>query len=294
MIRYAGWEMRGELAKIWRACFQEPARPAKYFLNNGFRPENSLVWIEGDEIASVVYFLPMQLCGEKKPLQAHYIYAAATLPQHRSHGYMARLLSAAATEGAKRGDLYSAVLPATDALYPLYEKSGYQPFFYAKTVKESISRLCDFAQSGSIRKTLFTWNQLNLLRGARLSSVPGSVLWSNESFAFAAGMGGVYGDTLVTARTGGKPAYALCRRTDADTCKVLEIMAEGDTFPNLAANIIAAVPAETYEFRLPAESTLLGEEGDVQRFGLIQYLGGSAPQPLHAVPGAPYLGLPLD
>lgn len=292
MIRYADWSMRGELAEIWKICFQEPARPAKYFLNNGFRPENSLVLLEGDKIASVVYFLPMRVSGTTGSAQAHYIYAAATLPQFRSRGYMAQLLAAAGKEGAKRGDRYSVVLPATPALYPLYEKSGYRSFFCSKTVSVPLSRLCDLAENGRIRKTLFTWSQLNTLRSSMLRAFPGSVLWSDESFAFAAGMGGVYGDRLVTARTAGRPAYALCRRLDEDTCKVLEVMAQADTLPALAANLIAEMPAETYEFRLPAGSTLFGEEGEPQRFGLIQPLGGAAPLPADS--GAAYLGLPLD
>lgn len=292
MIRYADWSMRGELAEIWKICFQEPARPAKYFLNNGFRPENSLVLLEGDKIASVVYFLPMRVSGTTGSAQAHYIYAVATLPQFRSRGYMAQLLAAAGKEGAKRGDRYSVVLPATPELYPLYEKSGYRSFFYSKTVSVPLSRLCDLAENGSIRKTLFTWGQLNALRSSVLRAFPGSVFWSDESFAFAAGMGGVYGDRLVTARTADRPAYALCRRLDSDTCKVLEVMAQAETLPDLAANLIAEMPAETYEFRLPAGSTLFGEEGEPQRFGLIQPIGGAAPLPADS--GVPYLGLPLD
>lgn len=37
MIQFADWGMRKELEQIWRVCFDEPARPAKYFLNNYFR-----------------------------------------------------------------------------------------------------------------------------------------------------------------------------------------------------------------------------------------------------------------
>lgn len=292
MICHADWNMRGELAEIWKICFQEPVRPARYFLNNGFRPENSLVWMEEGRIASVVYFLPMRLAGENGPVQAHYIYAAATLPQYRSRGLMARLLAAAAGEGEKRGDRYSAVLPATPELYPLYEKSGYRSFFHVKTVSVPLGRLCDLAEKGSIQKTLFSCSRLNALRASVVGPLTGSALWSDESFAFAVGMGGVYGDRLVTARTEGKPAYALCRRMDANTCRVLEIMAQPDTFPNLAANLIARFPADVYEFRLPSESTLFGDGGETQRFGLLQPLGGA--KPIQAAPGTPYLGLPLD
>ena len=300
MIRLADWGMRGELSRIWQICFDEPARPAKYFLNNYFRPENGLVYQVGQNIAAVVYLLPAGIRTRTGAAQAHYIYAAATLPQYRSRGFMAALLAAAALVGANRGDQYSLVLPATQELYPLYQKSDYVPFFQARTVSLSLDRLCDAAESGRIGKTALTFQQLNSLRNEKLKDRPGSALWSDEAFGFAAGMGGVYGDRLVASLTGGRPAYALCRRLDGDTCAVLELMAEKSTLPDLAANLIHDMPAQTYRFRLPVDSPfpaffgLPEEEGEISRFGMIRSLGGAALESVQPVDGAPYLGLPLD
>lgn len=294
MICFADWNMRGELARIWHVCFQEPTRPAKYFLNNYFQPENCLIYQFGGKIAAVVYLLPAQVNMEGKPAQAHYIYAAATLPEYRSHGYMAALLASAALVGANRGDEYSVVLPATEGLYPLYQKSDYVPFFQVNTVTLTLSQLCDAAESGQIGKALFTYSQLNSLRSAQLSGQNGSVLWSDEAFGFAIGMGAIYGDNLVCSRTGDRAAYALCRRLDENTCKVLEIMADAQTFPDLAANIISAVPAQTYHFRLPVDSSLLSQQGEKTDFGMIKPIGGTVFKNVQSGSGVPYLGLPLD
>ncbi len=294
MIRFADWGMRGELEHIWRVCFQEPARPAKYFLNNYFRPENCLIYQFGGKIAAVVYLLPAQVAAGGKPVQAHYIYAAATLPEFRSKGYMASLLAGAALVGANRGDQFSVVLPATESLYPLYEKSDYIKFYQTNTVTVSLSQLCDFAESGQIGKALFTFDQLNSLRNARLSGQNGSVLWSAEAFGFAVGMGAVYGDKLVCSRTGNRAAYALCRRLDENTCKVLEVMADAKTLPDLAANIISSVPAQSYQFRLPVGSTLFPQQGEKADFGMIKPIGGAVLNVVHPDSGVPYLGLPLD
>ncbi len=294
MIRFADWGMRGELAQIWRTCFDEPARPARYFLNNYFRPENCLIYQFGGKTAAVVYLLPAQVAAGEKTAQAHYIYAAATLPKYRSHGYMAALLASAALVGANRGDQYSVVLPATPELYPLYQKSDYSTFYHIQTVSLSLSELCDLAESGRIGKALFTYHQLSSLRNAQLSGRNGSVLWSGEAFAFAAGMGAVYGDRLVCSRTGDKAAYALCRRMDENTCKVLEVMADSETIRDLAANIISAVPAQMYSFRLPVGQTLLSGQGEISDFGMIKPIGGAVMETVQPGSGVPYLGLPLD
>lgn len=294
MIQLADWGLRSELAEIWQTCFDEPARPARYFLNNDFRPENCLVYRVGNKTASVVYLLPVKVASKDGPLQAHYIYAAATLPQYRGRGFMAALLAGAALVGAKRGDQYSVVLPATKELYPLYQKSDYLPFFQVRNVSLSIEELCSVAESGRIARTAIDCHVLNTLRNTQLSGKAGSVLWSDEGFAFAAGMGGVYGDRLVASLTDGRPAYALCRRLDKDTCAVQEIMADLKSLPDLAANMMEAVPAETYRFRLQSDSGLFTAEGETVPFGMIKPIGGASMQPIQPPDGSAYLGLSLD
>jgi GNAT superfamily N-acetyltransferase len=292
MIRFADWEMRSELAQIWEVCFEEPARPAKYFLNNYFRPQNCLIYQNNNKIAAVVYLLPAQIAVENKPVQAHYIFAAATLPQYRGHGYMAALMAAAALVGTNRGDQYSAVLPANSELYKLYQKSGYTTFFQISTQSVSLDKMCVLAESRSANKVLLTYQQLNELRNSQLGT--GSVLWSDDAFCFADGIGRVYGDKLICSKTGEKYAYAICRRIDEDACKVLELMANGDTIHDLAVNIICSLPAQNYIFRLTADSTLLGIEGQKSEFGMIKPIGGTTLAPLLQASSAPYLGLCLD
>ena len=294
MIRFADWGMRGELAQIWQICFDEPARPAKYFLNNYYCPENCLIYQIGGKIAAVVYLLPAQIVADFKPVQAHYIYAAATLPQYRSHGYMAALLAWAALIGANRGDQYSLVLPANRELYSLYEKSDYATFFQIDTLSVSLSQLCDIAETGRIGNTILTYRQLNTLRNSHLAGKNGSVLWSEEAFCYAIGIGRVYGDRLVCSRVGNQFSYALCRRIDENTCKVLEIMADHNTITDLAANLISAMPAQTYLFRQPVGSELFSQQGEKSAFGMVKPIGGAVLRPLQQNSDASYLGLALD
>lgn len=294
MISFADWGMRSELAKIWEICFQEPARPAKYFLNNYFSPQNCLVYRIRGKIASVVYILPTQIASGSNPLQAHYIYAAATIPQYRGRGYMAALLAAAAIIGAKCGDQFSVVLPADSNLYRLYQKSDYIKFFNIKKTTLSIDEMSSLAENGIINKTLLTYGQINSLRNSKLLKIPGSVLWSNEGIGFALGMGKIYDDKIICSRTKGKPAYAYCRKINDNVCMVMEIMADSSTIHNLAANIISIIPAQKYVFRLPNDYTIFGNKSNISCFGMIKPIGGSSLNCIGYKTGMPYLGLPLD
>lgn len=290
MIGFASWETRPELSRIWQICFQEPARPAEYFLNNCFSPRDCLVYRVGDAAAAAVYLLPARVASAKGPLQAHYIYAAATLPRYRGRGYMASLLACAVMESARRGDRYSVVLPADEGLYGLYGKSGYVPFFRVRNLSVPADRLRALARDGDPGRMLPDFRRLASLRDSLIEKSAGSVLWGEKMLWFAAGMGSVYGDRLVCSRTGDAFAYALCRPSDG-FCAVLEAMAGEAAFAGLAAALLRESPAPEYRFRLPAEGLFPGE-GELSAFGMIKPVGGAGLEEIRS--DAPYLGLTLD
>ncbi len=129
MIGFADWNMRRELSVLWQECFGDSKRIPNFFLNNIFSPRDCLVYRVGNELAAAVYLLPAGiLCGGKTE-QAHYIFAAATANRFRSRGFMSSLLAFAAIAGPKRGDCFSAVLPADEGLYRFYAGAGYEDFF---------------------------------------------------------------------------------------------------------------------------------------------------------------------
>ena len=289
MVEFAKWGMRRRLADLWQASFGDPRRCPLFLLNNSFFPRNCLVYRVGDEIAAAVYLLPASVLAGREDLQAHYVYAAATLPRFRSRGYMSSLLAYAAIAGADRGDRFSAVLPADEGLYRFYEKFGYRPFFEARTLAVAAGRMR--AAAAPVRgRALADFRRLNTLRGACLAQCAGSVLWSDRMFRFAAGLSAVYGDRLICADSGGS-AYALCRR-EGNACTVLEAMAAEKSFPLLAGALLEQMPAEEYRFRLPAQAGPFAGEGETRPFGMIRPIGGTLPEDL--TPRGPYLGMAMD
>lgn len=288
MIGFASRAMRPELSRLWQVCFQEPARPADFFLNNCFSPEDCLVYRVGETVAAALYLLPARVASPAGPVRAHYIYAAATLPRYRGRGYMASLLACAGMAGARRGDRYSAVLPASRGLYDLYAKSGYVSFFRARSVTVPAERLKEKAAVPFCGRAVPDFRRLAALRDSCLTGRFGSVLWDAKMLWFAAGMGAVYGDRLVCSPSGN--AYALCRPLDG-RCAVLEAMVGRNAFPELAAALLREMPAPEYRFRLPADGLFPGE-GTLSEFGMIKPIGGSLPEEIRS--DAPYLGMALD
>lgn len=292
MISQAEWEMRSELSALWQVCFHEPKRYPDYFLNNYFRPEDCLVYRVSGKIAAAVYLLPAQIALDGAAVQAHYIFAAGTLPRFRSRGFMASLLAYAAIYGAKRGDRYSVVLPADQPLYSFYERNGYFDYYKIRSVHIPRSRLEQMANGISSVRVLASSEELNTLRNSVLSRRKGSVLWSSERFHFTAGFGATYGDRLVCSGLVGHRSYAICRKTDDKTCSVRETMISPNGFPQLAAAVLQQAPAEVYEFRLPVGDGLFSGEGTEERCGMLRPVGGTPVE--ESAAREPYLGLALD
>lgn len=291
MIDFARWEMRRELIRLWQVCFDEPVRFPRYFMNNIFLPENCLVYRTAGTVAAAVHLVPARIAAAGGAAQAHYIFAAATLPQYRSRGYMASLLAYAAIAGARRGDRFSAVLPADEGLTRYYGAQGYRPFFRVRTLEVSRERLEREAAEADGRRLLPDCRKLNALRNGNLSQSRGSLLWSAQQFRAAAGMNGVYGDRLVCSVSAGGTGYAL-RRPAGERCEVLETMCTPEAFGGLAGELLRGTQARAFRFRLPAASGPFAGEGEISEFGMIRLLGGALPEEIASK--TPYLGFAMD
>lgn len=295
MIEFAKWDMRRELSHIWQVCFSEPARFPRYFLNNCFKPENCLVIVSGGHVVSCVYMLPAFIACQGEYIKAHYIFAAGTLPEMRGLGYMSKLLNAAAETGARRGDNLSAVLPSNESLYGFYEKSGYKSFFKVRTLSVGRDKMEQNAvyKSGRPAKIILDSHSLNSLRRLCLSPNRGSLLWNDSMFAFCTGMGKIYGEKLISIKSGDNIAYAVCSSSNNGKCLIREAIADSTSAAGaLWAAILNEMPARDFTLRLSADSILFPGKGELSYFGMIKPIGSTDIGIIK--PSRPYLGLGLD
>lgn len=296
MIEFPGWGDRSELSHLWQLAFDDQPRAVRFFFQNRFRPEDCLVCRKDGKIIAALYLLPTSLTIAGIAYQAHYIYAAATLPEHRGKGYMTALLEAAGQRGWERGDAYSAVLPATEPLCRFYEKAGYVPYYKAVQVafiKQELSALTIAAHLQTRGRLLPDFNRLSATRNARLTDREGSLQWDAAALAYAAGYSRVFGGDILVLQNYGRMDYALYEM-DGKDCMVTELVSEENGYLNFGAELLRRVPAAAYHFRLPAGKVFLGKSGITENAGMLRPLGN---RPLIQAPLAgpvPYLGLALS
>lgn len=289
-IHFARPEQSSELIGVWGQCFEEPAASVEYFFNHRFQPENCLVYEVDGRAAAMVHMLPAHIIQAGSLAQAHYIYAAATLPQYRSRGYMSELLQRAAEVGVERGDRYSFLLPSNNGLYTYYAKLGYISYFQTRLLTLSYAELQSLASGGQKSSVaVLTHRQIESRRNTELLSQQGSVVWSEHAIGYSVGVNELNGGRIVGSRSQSGLAYALCSLND-EHCEVLELMADQAAQADVLANILHYVPAQTYRFRLPGFSGLFPGQGEMASFGMLKPLTGAGiPQNAR-----PYLGLTLD
>ena len=200
MIEFPSWSERAELSRLWQIAFDDQPRAVRFFFQNRFRPEDCLVYRRDGKIAAALYLLPASLKIAGIAYRAHYIYAAATLPEYRGRGYMAALLEAAGQKGWARGEAYSAVLPATEPLYRFYAKAGYVPYYKVVQVaftKQELSGLTVAVHLGNREWLLPDFKRLAATRNARLTNREGSLQWDGDALAYAAGYSRVFGYSVL-------------------------------------------------------------------------------------------------
>lgn len=291
-ISKAQWLEKPELASLWKESFGDSSRYISYFFNNLFLPENCMVFHDSGRIVSMLHMLPAWIQDEDRLVQSHYIYAAATRSEYRSRGYMGSLLRAALEEGKQRGDQYSFLLPANRGLYHFYSGFGYTVGFELRTLTVSRQEMEQIAASGTVWQFLPDYSRIQQRRKEWLAGQSGSAQWDVRTIAYADGINRLEHGRLICAMAKGKLAYALCRPAgDPDACEVLELVAEPETFPNLAANLLDATSAAQYYLRLSGDNRLFPGQGRCAGFGMIRSLADGIGLPSRQ---NPYLGLTLD
>jgi len=129
MIRLSDKSDINGIIKLWKEAFGDSEREIMFFLDNRYKPENTLVAEENGKIASMLFLLEGEMKIDKKLYPSYYLYAACTLKEFRGRGYMASLLAFAKDTALKRNVDFICLLPAEESLYKFYENHGYKPVF---------------------------------------------------------------------------------------------------------------------------------------------------------------------
>ena len=275
--------MQRQLAELWSTVFGDGKREVALFFRNTWRPENTLAVCQDGRIVSALHMLPCRMLLSGRTVQAHYIYAAATLPDFRGRGYMAQLLHLAGEYGQRRGDYASVLLPASASLYDFYHKFGYRTVFGVREVVLSREELLH-QESTAAGRIVLTGRECVQLRNNCLHHMNGSILWDARSVQFALWTQQRWKRGTAFVRNG----YCLYDETG-----VQELMAPPKALLPLLRQAAADGTGPELTVRLPVNSPLLPGQGKVVPHGMMR--------PLHPavitnfpVDGTPYLGLTME
>lgn len=132
MIRLATAKDTDGIIRLWNEAFGDTEEEIRFFLDNCFKEENTLIYEISGEIASMLFLLDGDMSVNNTDYPSYYLYAACTLKKHRGKGLMAELLSYAKTVACERRKYFICLRPGEESLFDFYEKQGYKTVFYIK------------------------------------------------------------------------------------------------------------------------------------------------------------------
>ncbi len=290
-FRLAKKEDMLDIAYMICLCFNESIDSIKFYLDNKFALDRCTVCTIDGKIVSSLSMLATNIYINGKLEPANYIYAAATLPEHRNRGCMSKLLEFSCELASTRGEKYSALLPAKDDLYNYYVKIGYESFFKIKflNISNEQMRNCVMENSKSnMNDSLKKKCDIYEIRNNICKGIDGSVIWDKQSVDYALRLNQYFDGSTVFSSDG----YAVCFMDNENCVQVTEFMCKEDGIKNLLTAIYMQYPLMDYKFRVPVNMNILNLEGEVRQFGMIRKIKDGA----HNLDGCkhPYLGLPLD
>lgn len=159
MIRFAEEKDTQEVRALFDLCFPDESGFNAYYFEYIYRPEQTLLYMQGDKLCAMVQMLPYQLSMNGSVGEATYIYGACTHPAYRRKHLMAQLLEASFKEDTQKGRIASFLIPQEAWLFDFYFPFGYLPTFTMQ--RESIFRVAD-SQTADIRE-LTDWQEADRL-----------------------------------------------------------------------------------------------------------------------------------
>ena len=134
MIRLSVESDIKSIVSLWQEAFGDSEDEIMFFINNRYKPENTVVCEEGGKVVSMLFLLEGQMCIKGADYKAYYLYAACTSKEFRGRGLMASLLDYAKETAQSRGFKFICLKPAEESLFGFYEKHGYKSCFKQKTL----------------------------------------------------------------------------------------------------------------------------------------------------------------
>ncbi|MBP2642115.1 MAG: GCN5-related N-acetyltransferase [Firmicutes bacterium] len=256
-----------QLKALWKACFGDSDRYIDFFYNNRYKPEESVVLLEGNAIATMLVLLPMSIrFSEGQSFSAGYLYAFATHLKFRGRGYGPNILQFVDTHLIKLGVDSTITVPAT-GMFDYFAKVGFIECFYIREAMIDSQAVPLSETEGKIQVSApDTYNAVRneFLKGSL------HVRYDNEAIDYQKKLSMQAGADIYHLHIGDVTGCAAAEVSDTGVVFIKELLLP-DKYLTTGLSLLAGLlPAKQYIVRTPAFiGAVLG--GEVRPYGMIKY-----------------------
>ncbi|NLJ01125.1 MAG: GNAT family N-acetyltransferase [Bacteroidales bacterium] len=129
MIQLANNSSRQQVWNMWKRCFGDPDNYMELYFRDKYRPENTLLYMEGTTAVASLQMLDYKFSFHGKEIPVIYLSGVCTLPEYRKRGYTRALLIEGFNVAKRRGVPLMLLVPQEKWLMELYAKYGFARAF---------------------------------------------------------------------------------------------------------------------------------------------------------------------
>lgn len=129
MIRLADPISKAQVWDMWKRCFGDPDDYMELYFRYKYRPEDTLLYIEGSEAVASLQMLTYQFTFHGVEIPVIYLSGVCTLPAYRGRGYARALLFESFNEAIRRGVPLMILVPQEEGLMQWYAQYGFTQTF---------------------------------------------------------------------------------------------------------------------------------------------------------------------
>ena len=118
------------LVDLWHKVFGDSEEYIRVFFEKTYYDSECFAEIIDGNIVSAFYLMKCEIKLGGKTYNGRYLYAAATLSDHRGGGIMSKLIREALAYAEKENLDFVALVPADDGLYDYYGRFGFYEAMY--------------------------------------------------------------------------------------------------------------------------------------------------------------------
>jgi GNAT superfamily N-acetyltransferase len=276
---------------LWKRAFGDGDSYIDDFYTCCAQPENMLVLLEDGVLRSMLALLPMTIAlPDGTRATSSYIYALATDPEFRKHGFGRMLLQYVDFYLGERGVDCVTTVPAEASLHKFFGTVGFTECFATRKIELTAAEAGTPGPGDAVAPASpeeYSSLRENLLEGTLHAEYCRRLLAYQEHICRASG------GALLRLEVGGNAGCAAVELEEEGRAVVIkELLIPHDKIPAALAAVAAAYPADRYHLRTPAFWP--GHRTSyIQPFAMVKWLSGQDRRAWSEETGA-YFGLAFD